>query len=199
MNHYTPNTGYVNVIYTACINCHDVCILNEQNPICDVCQGWERGYQHLKEKRIDDVFRENNIGITIRDMRVESGLCPGKRPDFLIDCGTHAVVVEVDEKQHGHIAASCENTRMGSIYNSYSLPNMVFIRYNPDNYIDPLGNKIYGKPTNPSREKFLVDMVRKLMAEPLNKLWSVKLFYDGYNGAPEFIEHEYTGTPKEKT
>ncbi len=194
-NHFMPNRGYVNVAEIECIKCKYTYVLNEQNPICNTCQGIVKGYEHLKEKRIEEVLNENNIHVTIRDIPVDPALCPRKRPDFGIDCGTHIVIIEVDEGQHNHIPVECENTRMGSIYNAFGLRCMVFIRYNPDNYIDSYGNKIYGKSVNPSREILLVNMIKNLMVESRDGLWSVKLFYDGYNGTPKFVEHDYRGRP----
>jgi hypothetical protein len=57
--------------------------------------------------------------------------CGNYRPDILIDCNTHFIVVEVDEHQHDSYDSNCEMARMNNIYISLGLP-VVFLRYNPD-------------------------------------------------------------------
>jgi hypothetical protein len=55
------------------------------------------------------------------------------RPDFLFDCDTHLVVLEVDQWEHldGNYKAGCELARQYSIVAATGLP-VHFIRYNPD-------------------------------------------------------------------
>lgn len=68
------------------------------------------------------------------DTIVEQGECFKYRPDFLIDCNTHFVVLEIDENQHKDRADECETVRMMiNIFQSLGMPTK-FIRYNPDKY-----------------------------------------------------------------
>ena len=85
------------------------------------------------------------------DKLVDNGACFKYRPDFLIDCGSHFVVLEVDENQHKGRAYGCEEVRMVNIFQSLGLSTK-FIRYNPDKY------KKNGKWLNPS----VVSRMRKL-------------------------------------
>lgn len=58
-------------------------------------------------------------------------VCGNYRPDFLIDCITHFIVIENDENQHNHYEKECEIVRMYNIEQSMGL-RIHFIRYNPD-------------------------------------------------------------------
>jgi hypothetical protein len=59
--------------------------------------------------------------------------CSKRRPDILIDAGTHFIVVEVDELQHATYANRCEVGRMLQIAQDCGLPT-VFVRWNPDEW-----------------------------------------------------------------
>lgn len=56
-----------------------------------------------------------------------------ERPDFVWDCKTHMVILEVDEYQHSSRNCECEQTRMANITSSFGMP-CLWIRYNPDEY-----------------------------------------------------------------
>jgi len=196
-NHVEPNTAYVNVSEKQCEKCHQTYYLNDKDPVCNVCKGERLGYKHLKEKRVEEVLRENNVEVYLRDAPVDLINCSKKRPDFAIDCGTHMIVVEVDENQHGAYTPECEMTRMVTIYQDIGMECTIFIRYNPDTYTDNTGEKITGKPANPSRERVLLDTIEFLKADPIPALWVVELFYDGYDGRPVFKKHDYFGRPCE--
>jgi hypothetical protein len=68
------------------------------------------------------------------DRMVDQGECFKYRPDFLFDCGTHFVVLEVDENQHKDKAYACESFRVFNIFQSLGGMATRFIRYNPDGY-----------------------------------------------------------------
>lgn len=61
-----------------------------------------------------------------------------QRPDFLVDAGTHFVVLEVDEHQHRDRACECEMVRMVNLTHALQLPT-VFVRFNPDAYLPAPG------------------------------------------------------------
>jgi hypothetical protein len=85
--------------------------------------------------------RENSVGMFLRnafpditlthDKRVD---CHLYRPDFVIDMGSHTIVVEIDENQHKSYDTSCNNRRLMSIFEGLGTRPMVMIRFNPDNY-----------------------------------------------------------------
>jgi hypothetical protein len=124
--------------------------------------------------------RENEVLSTVmdafpeftwrREKRIECSAF-NRRPDALVDFGTHALVVEVDEDQHKRYDSSCENKRMMQIWTSLqefrttvnketgdvslfqeeeeekegerkaAERPVVFIRFNPDSYVDAHGKK----------------------------------------------------------
>jgi type IV secretory pathway VirB4 component len=56
--------------------------------------------------------------------------------------GTHIIIVEVDENKHNNYDCSCENKRLMEISKDLGHRPIVFIRFNPDGYINENGEKI---------------------------------------------------------
>ena len=75
------------------------------------------------------------------DKKVEDG-CSRRRPDLLLDMGTHIIIVEVDENKHTDYDCSCENKRLMEISKDVGHRSIVFIRFNPDGYKDKDGKTI---------------------------------------------------------
>lgn len=77
----------------------------------------------------------------IFDKKIEGG-CSRYRPDIFLDCLTHSIVIEVDENQHNSYDCNCENKRMMVIFEDLGQRPLVFIRFNPDDYIDDQGKNV---------------------------------------------------------
>lgn len=77
----------------------------------------------------------------ICDKRVADG-CSKRRPDVLIDFGEQVLCVEVDENMHTTYDCSCENKRLMEISQDIGHRNLVFLRFNPDSYINENGVKV---------------------------------------------------------
>jgi hypothetical protein len=75
----------------------------------------------------------------ILDKVVKDG-CSKKRPDMYCDFGSHIIIVEIDENQHSNY--SCENKRIMELSKDFNHRPIVFIRINPDSYIDENNKKI---------------------------------------------------------
>ena len=75
------------------------------------------------------------------DKKVQDG-CSRRRPDLLLDMGTHVIIVEVDENKHSGYDCSCENKRLMELSQDLGHRPIVFIRFNPDSYTNDEGNKI---------------------------------------------------------
>ena len=100
-----------------------------------------RNYK-TKEKDVVDKIKEKFPNFTwIHDKKIQNG-CSKKRPDLLLDMGTHIIIVEIDENAHTNYDCSCENKRLMEISQDLGFRPIVFIRFNPDDYIDKDGNKI---------------------------------------------------------
>lgn len=58
------------------------------------------------------------------------------RPDIYIDLLTHIIIIEIDEDQHKRYGTTCEISRMNQLYEDFNFRPIIFIRFNPDAYID---------------------------------------------------------------
>ena len=77
----------------------------------------------------------------ITDKKIQEG-CSLKRPDLLLDLGYQVIIIEVDENQHKKYDCSCQNKRIMELSQDVGHRPIIFIRFNPDDYIDEIGNKI---------------------------------------------------------
>lgn len=75
------------------------------------------------------------------DKKVEDG-CSRRRPDLMCDLGYQVIIVEVDENQHTNYDCSCENKRIMQLSQDLGHRPIIFIRFNPDAYINSNGEKI---------------------------------------------------------
>jgi hypothetical protein len=69
----------------------------------------------------------------VADKTFQDG-CSLRRPDLLLDMGSHVIIVEVDENKHSTYDCSCENKRLMLISKDLHHRPIVFIRFNPDGY-----------------------------------------------------------------
>jgi hypothetical protein len=89
-----------------------------------------------------DRIRESFENFTwVTDRTVQDG-CSKRRPDLLLDMGTHIIIVEIDENKHSSYECSCENKRLMQLSLDLGHRPIVFIRFNPDGYINAEGMKI---------------------------------------------------------
>ena len=72
------------------------------------------------------------------DNRVIDG-CSRRRPDLMLDLGSHIVIAEIDENKHDPYDCSCENKRLMQISQDLQHRPIVFIRFNPDAYTNKDG------------------------------------------------------------
>lgn len=70
----------------------------------------------------------------ITDKKIQDG-CSRRRPDLLLDLGYQIIVVEIDENQHESYDCSCENKRLMELSQDVNHRPLIFIRFNPDDYI----------------------------------------------------------------
>jgi hypothetical protein len=89
------------------------------------------------------------------DKQIDYGICGKERPDFLFDCKSFYLVLEVDEDQHEQRNCECEQVRMINISQSLGMPTL-FLRFNPDKYKLNKGDKMYSER---KRLESLVDVL----------------------------------------
>ena len=100
-----------------------------------------RNYK-TKEKAVCDYVTTMFPNMTwISDKKVQDG-CSRRRPDLLLDLGYQVIIIEIDENQHIDYDCSCENKRLMEISQDLGHRNVVFIRFNPDKYINKNKNTI---------------------------------------------------------
>jgi hypothetical protein len=97
-----------------------------------------RNYK-TKEKTVVDRITETFTNFTwVADKKVQDG-CSRRRPDLLLDMGSHIIIVEIDEKKHTVYDCSCENKRLMELSQDLQHRPIVFIRFNPDSYTNQNG------------------------------------------------------------
>jgi hypothetical protein len=79
----------------------------------------------------------------IFDKKINNG-CSLKRPDIRIERFSHTIILECDEEQHRSYEKICENKRIMELYQDLGNRPIVFLRFNPDTYVDEKGKKIKG-------------------------------------------------------
>jgi hypothetical protein len=93
-----------------------------------------RNYKN-KEQSVLNHIKTNFTEITLTSDRTVQDGCSRRRPDIYIDLGYQVVIVEIDENQHTEYNCSCENKRLMEISQDIDFRPLIFIRFNPDDYI----------------------------------------------------------------
>jgi hypothetical protein len=158
-----------------------------------------------KKEALVLAYVDNNLKTDLIpiDDRIIDISCVKRRPDRLYDCGTHYVIIEVDEGGDNHSSASIgciydkktqEQRRMIQIFEALSLgPDVcdnkiisqipvIFIRFNPDNF------RVNGKIQKVNMQKRLEVLLKCINycitynIEKFNAIINVKyLYYNEYD------------------
>jgi len=97
-----------------------------------------RNYK-TKEKDVVDRITQTFTNFTwVADKKVQDG-CSRRRPDLLLDMGSHVIIVEIDENKHTDYDCSCEHKRLMELSQDIQHRPIVFIRFNPDDYTNQDG------------------------------------------------------------
>ncbi len=100
-----------------------------------------RNYK-TKESSVATFVTENFSKFTWNiDKTIQDG-CSRRRPDLICDLGYQVIIVEIDENQHYKYDCSCENKRIMELSQDVGHRPIVFIRFNPDDYIDASNKNI---------------------------------------------------------
>ena len=145
-------------------------------PCCiQVCPEIEvsRNYK-TKEKDVVDRIKATFPNFTwVADKKIKDG-CSLRRPDLFLDMGSHIIIVEVDENQHNDYDCSCENKRLMQLSQDVGHRPIVFIRFNPDAYMNAEGisvkscwklNKLGVMLIAKTKEKEWVERINSLNAQ----------------------------------
>lgn len=156
--------GMKNIKANTCKSCYLFIAHKRNNYLCSYCNPNKPKYQKTKEMQVRQLLEKHNIPFT-HNQQVSNDCCLRYRPDFVVDCSTHFLVLEVDEHAHSGYEKDCEIVRMNNISHSLGLPTK-FIRYNPD-------NKVY---TTKHKESVLIESLQKHMTQ-LDNIEPLYLFY----------------------
>jgi hypothetical protein len=95
-----------------------------------------------KERTVVEKIKEKYPNFDwVADKRVQDG-CSRRRPDLLLDMGSHVIIIEVDENKHSTYDCACEHRRLMELSQDLQHRPIIFIRFNPDAYTDINGNRI---------------------------------------------------------
>jgi len=87
-----------------------------------------------KEKDVCDYIVQHYPEFNwVADRKIQDG-CSRRRPDLLLELGSHIIIVEIDENKHSGYDCSCENKRLMEISKDLQHRPIIFIRFNPDSY-----------------------------------------------------------------
>ena len=180
----------INILERRCSACNILNFIRVGDTLCDDChQDSTTDVCHIKENHIKDILDSNNIIYESYD-KIINIECSKKRPDFVIPSksGLYKIILEVDENQHTSYACECEQTRMIQLHQDFEGFSIVFIRFNPDSYIDNLNIK---HSDYTGRDKKLLDVIKSFdNVHIINYCEIIYMYYDGFDGTiirKEFI------------
>jgi len=85
-----------------------------------------------KEKMVTDLIKHVFPTDDWRFDKTITDGCSRKRPDALLDMGSHVLIVEIDENRHSYYDCICENKRIMQLSLDVGHRPIVFLRFNPD-------------------------------------------------------------------
>lgn len=91
-----------------------------------------RPTRHKSKQHYINDFLQTNIEMKIQYDKAINGGQSNRKPDWLLDLGSHCIVIECDEKQH--INYSDDEKRTIDIFQDLNSRQLVMIRFNPDRY-----------------------------------------------------------------
>ena len=100
-----------------------------------------RNYKTKEKDVVDRITNSFHNFTWIADKKVQDG-CSRRRPDLLLDMGSHILIMEVDEHKHTDYDCSCEHKRLMELSQDLQHRPIVFIRFNPDAYVNQEGVQV---------------------------------------------------------
>jgi hypothetical protein len=112
-----------------CLNCFIHLFPDEPNT---------HNYKTKEKDVVDRITQTFNNFTWVADKKVQDG-CSRRRPDILLDMGSHIIIIEVDENKHTDYDCSCEHKRLMELSQDLQHRPIIFIRFNPDDYTNQEG------------------------------------------------------------
>jgi hypothetical protein len=215
---HRPYFGFEGEKATHCSVCKEPNMIDVVNPRCktefcntQICNKSYEGYCaycyanlypnspvvrnfKTKERLVVDYIKDQYKDYDwVFDKTISDG-CSKKRPDIYLDLGYQILIIEVDENQHRQYEDICENKRMMILSQDVNHRPIVFIRFNPDKYINEENKlvpscfsivettgalKVNSKTKWMNRLEILKDNIDYWIEKETNKtIKLVQLFYD---------------------
>jgi len=130
-----------------------------------------RNYKTKEKTVVDFVIQTFPHFTWITDKTIQDG-CSKRRPDLLLDLGYQIIIIEIDENQHTEYDCSCENKRLMEISQDVGHRPIIFIRFNPDHYLNHNGLKI--KSAWALNKLGIIHLVKTKMDEWTERLSAIK-------------------------
>lgn len=190
-------TGDIELVYKQCHRCKDKLYFPSNIEVCMNCGLYRaKTLYRFKETMVKYMLQSNGITAIYDKPIVTNG--SEKRPDFLIQTAFGYIILEVDEHQHKKYDTTHEINRMHILYLDVKLLNpqaqVLFIRYNPDNYINQNPLRHHQR----SRLTYLYNLLQYLI--PLTTIGcnqgKIMLYYNGFNDTPEIEPIIHIPVPK---
>ena len=144
----------------ACRDCKEIYVDKSTHcyPLCEGCFSFKfPNHPKVIRYKIKERYLVDELKTRLTEHKVQmlcdkiiEGGCSSRRPDVLIDCLTHSIIIECDENQHKNY--ECENKRLMQLFLDLGNRPLIMIRFNPDNYKDK-NNKIVKSCFQPLKDK----------------------------------------------
>ncbi|KAJ3185908.1 hypothetical protein HDU85_000819 [Gaertneriomyces sp. JEL0708] len=168
----------VNILEQPWVSCGLLGIV-DPNDHCETCDpDMFKRMRLARQNVVKDFLEANNVDAVV-DRIIDAGDCGRERPDFWVDCGTHILVMGVDEHQHSGRACECELTNI-TASNGVAT---TFLRFNPDKYRTLPGDKVL--PISRRPEILLEWTTHHIQNPPAALLSVMHLFFNEYRYGDE--------------
>jgi len=170
----------INVTVTYCVSCGLFTSQKKYDWYCFDCYCWKFPDKKIarrrktKESAINELIKEAFPHTKFVNDKIIAG-CSKRRPDWYIDLYTHFFIIECDEHQHKHYGESCEEARLGEIFEDIAYRPLVVLRFNLDKYKNSAGETVRGcfpgrttKANAQLRSRF--EVLRKEIEHHLNNI-----------------------------
>ena len=95
-----------------------------------------------KETEVVNYFKKKFFKYNLIFDKVIDNACSKRRPDIFLDLYSHIIIIEIDENQHNSYDEICENKRLMELSQDLAHRPIIFLRFNPDSYINEDNEKV---------------------------------------------------------
>ena len=146
-------------------------------------------YMKTKELKVKEILDKSTLLNYSYYNQIIDSSCSKFRPDFVFEYSNITIILEVDEHQHKN-GYNCETKRMSLIAQTFIGNKVLFIRFNPDKYIDNSNDR--KNPRICNRMKNVIHIINYFKDDKKmpNNFGYIELYYDSYNNG-EILDKKY--------